>query len=831
MLRHHRDAHRIISPQGDVDEAAPALLTASAGASGPESAWSTAHDASRKPRVMDERSCRLSSAIRIRPRRKPSGDRASTVARVLFEARRPGGSGGQDETDSLVTPASLSRASALWCAILAGPLLAAAASAQAGARRDTVRRLDTSAVRLAPIAVDGSIAALAGPTVTSAVPALVQFIDGDVMRRWHPRTAADALANQGGFSAYDDLGSPYKLTVAARGFSVGSTVGSPAGLSVFIDGVRQNEPDAQEVNFELLPLEYVDHIELMTGPASLLGPNSLGGAVNFITRRGVGPAGGDIETTVGSFGARSIRAAVDGATGDGVDYFAGADAGGERGWRQVTGSRTSHAFINLGRHMASAGLRLEGMAVSSRVETAGSLPQTLFDVAPRTNFTAGDVDALDELQLSIGGYANALGHPVTATAYVRRSAGDRFNANQPPDDNVRGRTAASTVGVETELRFTPALRGHQIRIRTGVDAAANRVDARIFAEPQAGSGTDSLTTHVTSASHDIAVYSVADARIGRATVSAGARYDVIDVPFRDEIHTGATVPNAFRHLSPRAGISYDAGHGGQLYGSAGQSFRAPAILELGCADPAASCPLPVALSADPPLAPVRATTYEVGGRLARSSALLTAALYRTGVRDEIFFIASGSGLLSGYFTNIARTRRQGADLSGEWTVMNGRVSGHLIYTFTQATFVSASRIFSARSDSAFTGSPFAGPNAVRNGDQIPLNPVHQLRAGADGQLGHGLSVGLEGRYVGRQWPHGDEANETAPLAPYTVVNGRASFDWSGWSVSTSVANVLDSRAATFATFNENLASHALERFLTPLNGRTVSVGVERRFGK
>ena len=48
-------------------------------------------------------------------------------------------------------------------------------------------------------------------------------------------------------SLYDDLGSPYKLNLSTRGFSVGPTVGLPPGVSVFLDGIRQNEPDAQEV--------------------------------------------------------------------------------------------------------------------------------------------------------------------------------------------------------------------------------------------------------------------------------------------------------------------------------------------------------------------------------------------------------------------------------------------------------------------------------------------------------------------------------------------------------------------------------------------------------
>jgi outer membrane cobalamin receptor len=89
-----------------------------------------------------------------------------------------------------------------------------------------------------------------------------------------------------GVSLLDDLGSPVKINLSTRGFIVGPTVGIPAGVSVFLDGVRQNEPDAQQVNFDLLPMEHVQRVELLSGTAPLLGANSLGGAINLVTARG-----------------------------------------------------------------------------------------------------------------------------------------------------------------------------------------------------------------------------------------------------------------------------------------------------------------------------------------------------------------------------------------------------------------------------------------------------------------------------------------------------------------------------------------------------------------
>ncbi|HEU5171347.1 MAG TPA: TonB-dependent receptor plug domain-containing protein, partial [Gemmatimonadales bacterium] len=185
----------------------------------------------------------------------------------------------------------------LTSGLLAGALVPAALAAQAP---DSTRR-DTTALTLEPIEVVGSIRPSAGPTVGSGVPARVTIIGEEEADAYEPRILSDVLPQQPGFSIYDDLGSPYKLNVSTRGFFASPVVGLPQGVSVFLDGVRQNEPDASQVNFDLLPMQYVRRIELLSGTASVTGRNTLGGAINLITARGRGPLGAEIELQGGSF--------------------------------------------------------------------------------------------------------------------------------------------------------------------------------------------------------------------------------------------------------------------------------------------------------------------------------------------------------------------------------------------------------------------------------------------------------------------------------------------------------------------------------------------------
>src|SRR5438309_6663035 len=161
------------------------------------------------------------------------------------------------------------------------------------------------------------------------------------------RSLADALEQLPGVTTSDELGAPGQLDVTLRGFQVSPVIGLPQGVTVYVDGVRANEPDAHEVNFDLLPLEDVERVEVVYGPSVLLGRNALGAAVNLVTRRGTSPAGREIEASAGSWGRAELKARA-GARHGVWDYYVGARYEGEGGWRQDTRSRIGTLFAKLG---------------------------------------------------------------------------------------------------------------------------------------------------------------------------------------------------------------------------------------------------------------------------------------------------------------------------------------------------------------------------------------------------------------------------------------------------------------------------------------------------
>ena len=81
---------------------------------------------------------------------------------------------------------------------------------------------------------------------------------------------------------FDGVGNEFQQTVDMRGFNAQPVTAT----SVFVDGVRVNEPDFNTINFDLIPIEDIERIEILPGTATVFGRNALAGVINITTKRG-----------------------------------------------------------------------------------------------------------------------------------------------------------------------------------------------------------------------------------------------------------------------------------------------------------------------------------------------------------------------------------------------------------------------------------------------------------------------------------------------------------------------------------------------------------------
>ncbi|TLY80702.1 MAG: Plug domain-containing protein [Gammaproteobacteria bacterium] len=119
------------------------------------------------------------------------------------------------------------------------------------------------------------------------IPANVQTADSRQMQRQQSLDLADYLnAGFSGVSASGSAANPFQMDVNYHGFTASPLLGTPEGLSVYVDGVRVNESFGDTVNWDLIPQAAISTVTLMSGSNPVFGLNTLGGALLLRTKSG-----------------------------------------------------------------------------------------------------------------------------------------------------------------------------------------------------------------------------------------------------------------------------------------------------------------------------------------------------------------------------------------------------------------------------------------------------------------------------------------------------------------------------------------------------------------
>jgi iron complex outermembrane recepter protein len=644
-------------------------------------------------------------------------------------------------------------------------------------------------------------------------------LDGSDLDARGVRTLADALEELPGVTTSDELGAPAQLDVTVRGFQVSPTVGLPQGITVYVDGVRVNEPDANEVNFDILPLEDVDRVDVAYGPSVPFGRNSLGAAVNLVTRRGESPGSRAVELSGGSYGRYEAKFQAGDRRGI-WDYYVGARYEHEDGWRQLTQSRVGTVFAKVGLLTGTWDATLSYSGAANKIFQAGSLPEDIVAARPDSNFTGGDYFAPLSHLVTLNAQRKVGPAQLAFNLFGRTLVTDQFNGNAAPPDS-RERNHERIGGGAVQLTGGGRLAGRPLRWFGGADGDYSHTLVGLYsAQP---GGPDSLTDSVRANQVDLGAFAGASWELAPAVAATlVARFDYIRLPYEDLLDPAQSGVNTFRRVSPRLGLSWTGVTNQEIYASVSRGFRTPALVEIACSDPTAACPLPFALGADPVLRPVVATTYELGWHTRRPVAGWTAGadVYRTDVRDDIFFVAPTS--TTGYFQNIAATRRAGVEASLRWVSPAG-VQLYVNYGYTSATFETTAELSTGREP---------GNEMVVPGDRMPMIPNHRVNAGvAVSRFKNRLRFRADARYIGRQVLRGDEENVEMRLPDYGVADISLEVSLGRYELRVMVPNVLDRTYTTFGTFAENPTEPGspVQRFLTPGQPRHLLASVSANF--
>lgn len=701
------------------------------------------------------------------------------------------------------------------------------------------------------------------------LPANVQSLSGSQLDEQESLNLPELMLRQlPSVSVNEIQGNPYQADLNYRGFTASPLLGTAQGLSVYVDGVRVNEPFGDTVNWELLPHSAIAGIDLIPGSNPLYGLNTLGGALAIRTRSGFSHPGSKIELASGSFARNTLELEHGGNDGTHAWYFS-ADGFSEDGWREHSPSRAQQLFARLSQRSAAGEVDLTLNRALTRMTGNGLLPESMLASRREQVFTHPDQTRNDLWQLALNGrlWLDDT-HSLSGNVYYRSNrtrtlngdvndeyAGGPFDTVSDQESGAYNRTRTNTQGSGAALQWNLSSERQQLTIGSSYDHARMHftqtqelgvIDAsRDVAALEAATLENALrgTTRTASVFMTDTVSLAAD-----LALTASLRYNRSRVTLRDELN--AAPPNLdgdhhYGKLNPALGVSWQLSPALNAYAGLSQGNRVPTPIELGCADPANPCTLPNAMASDPHLNQVVARTLEAGvrGRLAGGGSW-NAGVYRTVSTDDIIFV--GTSTSAGYFSNFGRTQRQGFELGA-----NG--SGHGVdwfasYSYLLATFESSACLLAANNSSRGTA-PECTANGqtdeilVKRGDRIPGLPAHSLKVGASWAASERLRVGADVQAFSGQYARGNENNADAAgrIAGYAIVNLNAEARLGGgWQLFGRVNNVFDRRYATAAAlaenpfnaagaFQSNSAAWSHETFVAPGAPRAAWVGVRYAF--
>src|SRR6185436_19486885 len=141
------------------------------------------------------------------------------------------------------------------------------------------------------------------------VPISITAVTESAMDRNGLRSVADIAPYVPGLNINSD--SIGRAFVSIRGIGTALQAGVQPGVGVFQDGIY-----VRETSYILNPLLDIDHIEVLRGPqGTLYGKNTLGGAINIITRQPSDEFGGRV---YGTYSEGDDNAELGGSVGGGI---------------------------------------------------------------------------------------------------------------------------------------------------------------------------------------------------------------------------------------------------------------------------------------------------------------------------------------------------------------------------------------------------------------------------------------------------------------------------------------------------------------------------------
>jgi iron complex outermembrane receptor protein len=621
---------------------------------------------------------------------------------------------------------------------------------------------DEDTVEIDEVVVTATRTAAEIETISSNVTVITE----DDINNSTAATVQELLRKEAGVFVSDLYGSGTKSRVDMRGFVRGMNT------LIMLDGRRLNEVNLSGVDWNLIPLENVERIEVVRGSGSVLyGDNANAGVINIITKRGTSETpefelGGEIDSLeFEDFDGHYEYFSMSGATGM-VGYSLFGKYHDTKGYRENSDleatdinatidfvfSDSLYANLRGGYHDDEQGypsyLTLEEMEVD---RTQSTWPD---DGAKYDQYFYG----------AALGYTAGWGELELAYDFNDRE----YDATELGSDSIRD-TETDELKLKGGLSFTGNI------LVAGIDYnEAEAVDSSLYG--------DTVVVKTETGLYIQDAYTFSDL----LTLTLGYRYAEADVEytFEDLSEDGDM---SFEENALKGGLAYNYSEGAKFFASYSTGYRLPTTDEFFVVDPDTSAYNGTVVELDPELS----KTFEVGILHPFADTLSAGlTLYEMRITDEHIYNPD-----TGATENLDDTLHRGAEVSLS-AELSEDISLMGSFTYTDATFEAGEY----------------------EDNTVPLVPEKKVSLAAS--YGYEMALFSVGaNWVDERYQGDDLSNSGDRLDDYITVDMRITATDENGDVFIGVDNMLD----------EEYVETATDGYYYPAPGRRYYAGMRIKF--
>lgn len=639
------------------------------------------------------------------------------------------------------------------------------------------------------------------------IPADVTRIDRVEIDRSLANSVPDLLATEANLFFSTVAGS---TKVSMRGFGEGSGLCS----LILIDGQPLNPSDMGRINWEQVPLDSIESIEVLRGGHNVLyGDKALSGVIKIESRR-TDEKRLDMEGRVGSFG--SSQASFSGGFGgDAWSISGGVFRQLSDGYRDNSASETRNAYMTAGRALnGSDDLDIRIALGESDLTYPGGLIYEAYKSNPRASSNLGD-------QGSENQYATA-----TVRWEGQRDWGSWEVLSGYDHNEIDWTFGTGSYGenVQDGFSFKPRARveiGERLAFIFGNDLLYDQLDfTKYLDEAHTMVPTEAALSERRISPFVLAEYEWTD----RLTVSCGARYEWV----RYEVDSVSYDPSQFQpiietnrgpQLNPdyknppdilpdksfaelihqegmaaEISLNYRQNDNLSLWLGYDRVYRYPVFDER-----ASYQGYDLAENINQDLDAMEGDNYELGLKYASGSHEFYATAFLLLMENEIIYdpmVLNAALIPAGLNINLGPVRRTGGDLSYRYTAADWGFSIRLAYAQTKQQ------------------------SGVGRGYEVPLVPDLHTASQIWWEPLTGLRLRWIHRYVGERFEGGDFTNDKQKIDDYHLFDAHVEVDASAnCRLFLKVDNV----------FDRLYAERAYSDLYYPGDGRSISLGLKLNF--